>query len=127
MSNMGSSSSYRRPVGETTEWEDILVAKGIVPPKADPASEERAAREAVEASVEAAAAARAADPHAEKSLAELDEAAEEEGDSAVIASYRAARIAQIKEAAARNKFGMVSAGVAGQSNGWKRLLGVGGS
>ena len=107
---MGSGSSYRRPAGETTEWEDILAAKGIVPAKADPAAEEAAARAVVEAGVEAAAAARAADPHAHKSLEELDEAAEEEGDSAVIASYRSARIAEIKAAAARNRFGMVRVG-----------------
>jgi hypothetical protein len=67
--NVGSTSSYRRAPGETTEWEDILVSKGIIAPKTDPEEEKRQA--ALEERLEAAAA--AVDPLKGLSLSELDE------------------------------------------------------
>lgn len=107
MSNMGTSSSYRRAEGETTEWEDILIAKGIIAPKKDPNEDARKA--AFEEEVERVAA--AVDPLAKKTLDELDELEQDDddlADSRIIESYRQARLEQIKAAAARNKFGMVS-------------------
>lgn len=160
--NTGSSTSYRRAPGETTEWEDILISKGIIAPKTDPEEEKRQA--ALEERLEAAAA--AVDPLKNLSLSELDElevrgwgtaaaradaasvsaamgssplcvvtlvltcecclplgipltvapppSLQEEGgshsdDNKVLESYRAARLAQLQAAAARNKYGAVSA------------------
>lgn len=132
MSNMGSSTSYRRAEGETTEWEDILVAKGIIAPKKDPAEEARKA--ALEDEIERAAA--SVDPLARKTLDELDELEQDDedyADSRVLESYRAARLEQIKAAAARNKYGMVrnSGGPCGRAGGalrwgWAEGLGGGG-
>lgn len=107
--NVGSSAAYRRGEGETTEWEDILRAKGITGPSEyeEKKAAEAAVTAAAEASADAAAAAVAADPLAYKTLAELDE---EEGDDVsrrVLDDYRAKRIAEVRAAAARNKYGAV--------------------
>ena len=50
------------------------------------------------------------DPLADKSLSELGDLEEESeyADSHALESYRAARVAELKAAAARNKFGLVS-------------------
>ena len=101
---MGSSTSYRRAPGETTEWEDILVAKGIVAPKVDPEEAKRQA--ALEDAIERKMA--AFDPLADKSAAELDALEEEDGeyaDSRVLERYRRARLEELKAKAAANRFG----------------------
>lgn len=106
--NTGSTTSYRRADGETTEWEDILRSKGIIPPKVSAAEEERAREDALAEAIERAQA--SVDVLAGKTLGELDALEEEDdefADSRVLEGYRAARIAELQAAAQRNKYGMV--------------------
>lgn len=106
MSNMGSSTYYARPEGQTTEWEDILRDKGILP--AIETKEQKAKREAEELEIIEEAAA-AIDPLEGRTLDELDELEADGafGDSNILEKYRLQRIEQLKEQAARNKFGRV--------------------
>lgn len=67
--NVGSSTSYRKDPSETTEWEDILIAKGIIAPKVDTEEEKR--KKALAEALAAKAA--AVDPLKDKSLEELKE------------------------------------------------------
>jgi hypothetical protein len=104
--NMGSGVAYTRKEGETTEWEDILRKKGITEPTQ--AELERAAAAAAEQLAEEAS--ERIDPHAGRGLRDFDELEEEGGgydDSRELESYRAKRVAEIKAAAARNKFGVL--------------------
>lgn len=106
MSNAGSGFTHRKGVGETTEWDDILRKKGIIPE--DPAAVERAAAAAVIAMAEDAK--ERIDPLAHKTVAELDALEEDDadfGDSRAVDAYRAARIAELKAKAARARFGDV--------------------
>ena len=106
MSSMGSSYTHTKPEGETTQWDDILRAKGITQPSK--AELEKAAAAEVAAAAEAAV--ERIDPLAFKSVGELEELGEEGGgfdDSRVLDAYREARIAEMKAAAARNRFGAV--------------------
>ena len=107
--NVGSSTSYRRGEGETTEWEDILRAKGITGPSE--AEEKAAAAAAVAAATEeaadAAAAAVAADPLRGRTLAEVEEEGDDDVSRRAIEEYRAKRLAEVRAAAARNRFGSV--------------------
>ncbi len=69
MSNLGSNTKYVD--NTTTEWEDILASKGILPKREDVL---KAAKEIEDAREEAEEEARLAyDPLADKSLEELDE------------------------------------------------------
>ena len=108
MSNMGSS-HVTEGSGETTEWQDILRAKGIIAPAAPTERERRAAiSDALEKAAEAAEAAR--DKLAEASLEELDDLAagdDEAGERGRLEAYRAARLRALREAAAAQKFGRV--------------------
>ena len=108
MSNMGSS-HVTTGSGETTEWQDILRAKGIIAPAAPTERERRAAvSDALEKAAEAAEAAR--DKLAEASLEELDELAagdDEAGERGRLEAYRAARLRALRAAAVAQKFGRV--------------------
>lgn len=99
---MGSSTFYEG-TGETTEFEDILREKGVLPPK----EEEKV--KALEALVEEAKELREAerDHLAEKSLDELGEMEDEYADSRTLDAYRRRRVEQLRLAALRNKFGRV--------------------
>ena len=106
MSNMGSSYMHTKAEGETTQWDDILRAKGITQPSQ--AELEKAAAEEVAKAAEEAQ--ERIDPLAFKSVGELSELEEEGGDfddSRALDSYREARLAEMKAAAARNRFGVV--------------------
>jgi hypothetical protein len=107
MSNMGSGFTHKKGEGETTEWEDIMRARGIWAPKTD-AQLAREAADELEARAEEARA--RIDPLEFKSAAELDVLEEEDaayGDSRVLDSYRARRVAEMRAAAARARFGAV--------------------
>lgn len=97
---MGGGYVHTSAVPETTEWQDILRAKGVIPPSA--ASLAADADAVLQAAADVAAAALDAPDArlARASLAELDEAAEEEGgDRGAIEAFRRARIAALKAAA----------------------------
>ena len=107
MSNMGSSHVTTAPEGTTTEWQDILRAKGIIAPAAPTERERRAAISSVlEAAAEAAELAR--DKLGEASVAELDEMAagdDADGERSRVEEYRAARLRALRAAAAAQRFG----------------------
>eukprot|EP01027_Heterolobosea_sp_BB2_P001439 GEZU01002182.1.p1 GENE.GEZU01002182.1~~GEZU01002182.1.p1 ORF type:complete len:235 (-),score=102.77 GEZU01002182.1:241-945(-) len=84
---------------ETTEWEDALVRHGILPP-----AEVEITEEAIQDMVDEAA--RNYDPLAHKTLDELDELEDEE-DERILEEYRQKRIAEMKNAALRNRYGSV--------------------
>ncbi|CAG8524553.1 1279_t:CDS:2 [Diversispora eburnea] len=85
---------------EDTEWNDILRAKGILPPKPGPTEEEifeELDREIKEKQ----------DKHLEdKTLDELDELEDEE-DERILLEYRQKRIAEMKAEVSRERFGHV--------------------
>ncbi|CAI5736538.1 unnamed protein product [Hyaloperonospora brassicae] len=85
------------PTGETTEWEDILVKKGILAPKTKVPDEEQQDDDDDEQE----------DTREHATLDELDELEDDYDDDAVLARIRERRIQEMKEQAARNKFGDV--------------------
>ena len=89
---------FYAPTGETTEWEDILVKKGILVPKTKVPDETE---------YEAEAAAAAADPRENATLDELDELEDDYDDDAELARIRERRIHEMMAQASRNKFGDV--------------------
>ncbi len=107
MSNMGGGTfTHRKGEGETTEWDDILKKKGIVQPTQ--AELDKAAADEIRKAVEEAV--DSTDFLALKSVSELNELEEEGGefeDSRTLEAYRDARIAEMKAAAKRNRFGVV--------------------
>ncbi|CAG8576902.1 5463_t:CDS:2 [Dentiscutata heterogama] len=83
-----------------TEWNDILRARGILPPKEGPTEED--ILEAMDQAIM-----EKQDKHLEdKTLDELDELEDEE-DERVLLEYRQKRIAEMKAEALRSKFGEV--------------------
>jgi hypothetical protein len=102
MSNIGSSTFYQGN-GESTEFEDILREKGILPPKED--EKAKVLNELLDEAKELAEANR--DHLAEKNLDELDEVEDEYADSRTLDAYRRARVAQLREMALKNRFGRV--------------------
>nr|CAG8557685.1 12602_t:CDS:2 [Entrophospora candida] len=83
-----------------TEWNDILRARGILPPKSGPTEEE--IFEELDKEIRDKH-----DKHLEdKSLEELDELEDEE-DERILMEYRKKRIAEMKAEAIRGKFGQV--------------------
>lgn len=86
---------------ESTEWEDILKAKGIIPEKTEEELAEEALKQVVEETVECY------DPHQNKNLEELDEDLEDadSDEEAVLEQYRQRRIMQMKAEAMRPRFG----------------------
>ena len=106
MSSMGSSFTHTKAEGETTQWDDILRAKGITQPSK--AELDKAAADAIAKAAEETVA--HFDPLAGRSLEELGEVGEEGAgfdDSRVLEAYREARMAEIRAASARNRFGAV--------------------
>ncbi|CEG36596.1 Conserved phosducin-like protein [Plasmopara halstedii] len=85
---------YYAPTGETTEWEDILVKKGILAPKTKVIEEKEEEEEFV-------------DPRENATLDELDEMEDDYDDDAELERIRERRIQEMKEQASRNKFGEV--------------------
>ncbi|KAJ1975801.1 phosducin [Dimargaris xerosporica] len=83
---------------EDTEWNDILRAKGILPPKEGPTEDDlfeewdQAVREANEKHL------------SDKELSELDELEDEEDDR-VLQQYREKRLREMQAMAARSQFG----------------------
>lgn len=98
---------------ETTEWDDILKAKGIIPEKTEEELAEEAIKEFVEEAVEQY------DPHERKDVDTLDEDLEEadSDEEAILQKYREMRIAQMRADAMKPKFGPGVAHVA--ANEWK--------
>lgn len=88
---------------ETTEWDDILRQKGILPEK----TIEELAKERVDEMV--ATAVDRYDPHASKTVEQLDDDLNEEeldsDEERLILSYRERRIAEMRENMARPRFG----------------------
>ncbi|CAG8700428.1 7137_t:CDS:2 [Acaulospora morrowiae] len=83
-----------------TEWNDILRARGILPPKEGPTEEE--IFEELDQMIK-----EKQDKHLEdKTLDELDELEDEE-DERILLEYRQKRIAEMKAEASREKFGHV--------------------
>ena len=105
MSSMGSSYTHRKAEGETTQWDDILRAKGITQPSQ--AELDKAAADAIAKAADEAV--EHFDPLAGRTVEELGELEEGGGfdDSRVLESYRQARLAEMKAASARNRFGAV--------------------
>ena len=96
--------------GETTEWQDILVKKGIIeaPEKVERKvtyMADRVARGAPGA--DEAAAADQEDRDSDDDL--LDELEDDMGDDEMLRKFREARIAEMQKAASANKFGEVLA------------------
>jgi hypothetical protein len=96
---LAGSTSYRKDPSETTEWDDIQRRLGNLPPLPDPKAEE--AEEPAHDDV---------DPLESKTLEELDELGEEDeyADSSFLEKYREQRLAAIREARERDKYGDVS-------------------
>ncbi|TMW69229.1 hypothetical protein Poli38472_001385 [Pythium oligandrum] len=86
---------YYAPTGETTEWEDILIKKGILAPKTKVQEEEEEEEEVQ------------VDPRENATLDELDEMEDDFDDDKELERIRERRIAEMKAMAARNKFGDV--------------------
>jgi hypothetical protein len=87
--------------GGATEWEDILIKKGIIE---DPHKKEKEIADELEKMTEAARA--AYDPYENKTLDQLDEL-EDDVDEAILDKYRQQRLAQLKAEAVRSRFGEV--------------------
>lgn len=98
---------------ESTEWDDILKQKGIIPEKTPEELAEEALKEIVEETVENY------DPHERKTLETLDEDLEEadSDEERVLEKYRAMRIAQMRANAMKPKYGPGVSYVA--ANDWK--------
>lgn len=86
---------------ESTEWDDILKSKGIIPEKTPEELAEEALKEVVEDTVENY------DPHERKKIERLDEELEEadSDEEKILQQYRDKRIAQMREEAMKPKFG----------------------
>jgi hypothetical protein len=86
---------------ETTEWDDILRSKGILPEKSADELAEDVLKGMVEERVESY------DPHENKGLDELDEELEDadSDEEAILREYRERRLGQLKEAAMKKRFG----------------------
>ncbi|KAA8494904.1 Viral IAP-associated factor-like [Porphyridium purpureum] len=86
---------------ETTEWEDILREKGVIPEKTQEEIVEEQLGKLVDDAVEAY------DPHANKNVKELDEELEEADseEERILEKYRAARVAELKQDASRPRYG----------------------
>lgn len=99
---------------ESTEWEDILRDKGIIPEKTPEELADEVLTKVVEESVEKF------DPHANKDVAELDEDLEEadSDEEQILEQYRQQRIAQMKAEAMLPRFGPGIRYV--PANDWKR-------
>eukprot|EP00172_Hildenbrandia_rubra_P004477 Plantae.Rhodophyta-Hildenbrandia_rubra.ctg913.p1 GENE.Plantae.Rhodophyta-Hildenbrandia_rubra.ctg913~~Plantae.Rhodophyta-Hildenbrandia_rubra.ctg913.p1 ORF type:complete len:230 (+),score=70.53 Plantae.Rhodophyta-Hildenbrandia_rubra.ctg913:73-762(+) len=105
---------------ESTEWEDILKSKGIIPEKTPEEEAEDAVKQIIEETVERY------DPHENKNVDELD-AELEEADSdeeRILMEYRTKRIEEMKADACRRRFGPGVEYIAADD--WKREVTEGG-
>lgn len=86
---------------ESTEWDDILKAKGIIPEKTPEEIAKEQLTEIVENTVESY------DPHERKTVDELDEDLDEadSDEERILQSYREKRVKQLKAQAMQQKFG----------------------
>jgi hypothetical protein len=86
---------------ETTEWDDILIKKGILPEKSGEELAEEVLRGMVKERVESY------DPHKNKGIEELDNDLEDadSDEEEILRQYRARRIGQLKDAAMKRRFG----------------------
>lgn len=86
----------------TTEWEDILRSKGILPPEK---SADELASDTLKAMMEERV--DSYDPHANKDVSALDADLEEadEEEEAILRTYRDARLAEMKAAAGKRRYG----------------------
>lgn len=86
---------------ESTEWDDILKAKGIIPEKTPEELANEQLKEIVENTVESY------DPHERKTVDKLDEDLEEadSDEERILQSYREKRLQQIQAEAMQRKFG----------------------
>lgn len=86
---------------ESTEWDDILKSKGIIPEKTPEELAEEALHELVEETVEHY------DPHENKNIETLEEDLEEadSDEERILEQYRDKRIAQMRQEAMKPKFG----------------------
>jgi hypothetical protein len=86
---------------ETTEWDDILRSKGILPEKSADELANDVLRSLVEDKVESY------DPHENKTVQELDEGMEDadSDEEEVLSQYRERRMQEMKAAAMKKKFG----------------------
>ncbi|KAK8831095.1 phosducin-like protein 3 [Blastocystis sp. ATCC 50177/Nand II] len=100
MSFFGGSTTYHKDPNETTEWEDILAERGIVPRKKDV---EKALDEVLEERKEKV------NPYEGRDLDELEDDLDEElmsdDDLAALNEYRQKRMAELQKAAVKNRFG----------------------
>ena len=91
-----SSTTYKKEKGETTEWEDILIKKGIIEEKEENRllREERELEKLIEETVEEF------DPLEGKNLKQLDKLAkesEEYSDDRILEEYRKKRIEALQK------------------------------
>lgn len=86
----------------TTEWEDILRSKGILPPEK---SADELASDTLKAMMEERV--ETYDPHAAKDVSALDADLEEadEEEEAILRTYRDARLAEMKAASGKRRYG----------------------
>ncbi|KAG7392817.1 Phosducin-like protein 2 [Phytophthora pseudosyringae] len=84
---------FYAPTGETTEWEDILVKRGIIAPKTKVPDEEEQEQEDEQL-----------DPREYATLDELDEMDDDYDDDAELARIRDRRIQEMMAQAARSRF-----------------------
>lgn len=86
---------------ETTEWEDILKEKGIIPEKTEEELAEEALKEVVEETVENF------DPHEHKNIEQLEEDLEDadSDDERILEEYKQRRILQMKAELLLPRFG----------------------
>lgn len=99
-----SSTTYKKEKGETTEWEDILIKKGIIEEKEENRllREERELEKLIEETVEEF------DPLEGKNLKQLDKLAkesEEYSDDRILEEYRKKRIEALQKKQKEAKFG----------------------
>ncbi|GAB9471402.1 Phosducin-like protein [Globisporangium polare] len=92
---MDRGSKFYAPTGETTEWEDILVKKGILAPKTKVQEEEEESDD------------EQYDPREDATLDELDEMEDDYDDDSELQRIRERRIAEMRAMMERSKFGDV--------------------
>ena len=99
-----SNTTYKKEKGETTEWEDILIKKGIIEEKEENRllREEKELQKLVEEAVEEF------DPLENKNLKQIDKLAnesEEYSDDRILEEYRKKRIEALQQQKKNAKFG----------------------
>lgn len=98
---------------QSTEWDDILKSKGIIPEKTPEEEAEEALKDLVQETVERY------DPHERKTVDQLDEELEEadSDEERLLESYREKRMEQMRQEMMKKKFGPGVSYIA--ANDWK--------